>query len=63
MGLNSAKSFVKKMKEDRLFRNQVIEVKDQSAFWELVTMENFDFDERHLACAMASCMMEMEMDE
>ena len=60
MGLNSAKLFVKKMKEDTRFRDKVCHVKSKEAFWDLIHPEKFDFDERHLAGAMAACMTEME---
>lgn len=60
MGLNSAKLFVKRMKEDKPFRNEVSNVAGKEAFWNLVDKENFDFDERHLAGAMAACMTDME---
>jgi predicted ribosomally synthesized peptide with nif11-like leader len=60
MGMNSAKLFVKRMREDNIFREQVSGVKDKEAFWNLVKKKNFDFDERHLAGAMAACMTEME---
>lgn len=60
MGLPSAKLFVKRMKEDNSFRNKVSNVKNKESFWNLVNSEKFDFDERHLAGAMAACMTEME---
>lgn len=60
MGFDSAKLFVKRMKEDNLFREQVSNTIDKEEFWNLVEKENFDFDERHLAGAMAACMTEME---
>ncbi len=60
MALESAKLFVAKMREDNFFRKQVSSVADKEAFWNLVKKENFNFDERDLAGAMAACMTEME---
>ena len=60
MGLQSAKEFVNKMKEDKVFRKQVSTAQDKETFWALVQRENFSFDEHHLAGAMAACMTEME---
>jgi len=60
MGLESAKLFVKRMREDNMFREQVGDAADKEVFWDLVKNENFNFDERHLAGAMAACMTEME---
>ncbi len=60
MGLQSAKLFVKRMKEDNSFRDRISGVIDRKAFWDIVNREGFDFDERHLAGAMAACMTEME---
>ncbi len=60
MALESAKLFVTKMREDNGFRKQVSSVADKNAFWDLVKNENFNFDERDLAGAMAACMSDME---
>ncbi|WP_022665413.1 Nif11-like leader peptide family natural product precursor [Desulfospira joergensenii] len=62
MGLQSAKLFVKKMKENPEFRDRVKNVRNREAFQHLVREEKFDFDETHLAGAMASCMAEGEKE-
>ncbi len=60
MALESAKLFVARMRKDNSFRKQVSSVSDKEALWDLVRNENFNFDERDLAGAMAACMTEME---
>lgn len=60
MAFESAQLFVLKMREDKIFRERVRGVADKESLWDLVKKEDFDFDERHLAGAMAACMTEME---
>lgn len=60
MAFESAQLFVLKMKEGRNFRKKVSNVADKKELWDLVKKEGFDFDERDLARAMATCMTEME---
>ena len=60
MTLESAQLFVVKMREDNNFREKVSGVADRESLWDLVKNEDFDFDERDLAGAMAACMTEME---
>ena len=60
MGLESAKEFVNRMKEDKVFRKQVGATTNKETFWALVKKENFNFDEHHLAGAIAACMAEMD---
>ena len=61
MRLENAKLFIKTMKEDNTFRKQISEAANNEIFWELVKRENFNFDGRHLAGAMAECMTEGEI--
>jgi predicted ribosomally synthesized peptide with nif11-like leader len=60
MNPDSAQLFVKKMREDKGFRNRVQDIGDKAEFWEYVENKGYDFDECDLVKAMASCMKELE---
>jgi predicted ribosomally synthesized peptide with nif11-like leader len=60
MAINSAQLFVKKMRENKSFRNTVSNVANKNALWYFVKKEGFDFNERDLVEAMAECMTELE---
>ena len=59
MSVESAKSFVARMREDKDFRGAVSNCADTVSLWETVTVGGFDFDENELVQAIAACMTEM----
>jgi hypothetical protein len=61
MSLNNARRFVEKMREDKSFRNKVLQTTVQEELSSLLNAENLVFDKRELVGAMAECMQQLEL--
>jgi hypothetical protein len=60
MSLDDACKFVVKMREDRKFREKVLQTINSEDLVLFLRGENMLFDQRELAVAMAECMAQME---
>lgn len=60
MPLEDARSFVEKMREDRIFRDKVLETKNPEDLALFLRTEQMRFNQRELAGAMAECMAQLE---
>ena len=60
MPLDDARKFVVKMREDRVFREKVLQTKNSEDLSLFLSGESMLFDQRELAGAMAECMAQME---
>jgi predicted ribosomally synthesized peptide with nif11-like leader len=60
MNFSSAQLFVRKMKEDKQFREHFQNVTENKALWKDIRKEGYNFDEKDLVRAMAECMNELE---
>ena len=60
MSLVDACKFVVKMREDRKFREKVLQTINSEDLVLFLRGENMLFDQRELAVAMAECMAKME---
>ncbi|MCX5873348.1 MAG: Nif11-like leader peptide family natural product precursor [Deltaproteobacteria bacterium] len=60
MSLESAQKFVSKMKEDKEFRSTVQQAADTVALNDYLRGQGFEFNQRELVGAMASCMAELD---
>jgi len=60
MPLEDARNFVEKMREDRVFREKVLQTKKPEDLALFLRGERLSFDQRELAGAMAECMAQME---
>lgn len=63
MSLESAQQFVSRMREDKEFRATVGQTDDTRALNAYLKRHGFDFDQRELVEAMATCMAELEAME
>ena len=61
MSLNNARRFVEKMREDKSFRNQVLQTTGPKELSSLLNAENLVFNKRELVGAMAECMQQLEL--
>lgn len=59
MSKENAQEFVVRMRMDQVFRESVKATADTKALRELMRQSGYDFSERELVGAMASCMEEM----
>jgi len=59
MSREDAQQFVARMRMDRQFRETITATADTTSFRELLRQSGYDFSERDLVGAMASCMEEM----
>lgn len=55
MPLKDARNFVGKMREDRVFREKVLQTKNPEDLALSLRTEHMSFDQRELAGAMAEC--------
>ncbi len=60
MPLDDARKFVDKMREDRVFREKVLQTKNPEDLAFFLRGESMLFDQRELAGAMAECMAQLE---
>lgn len=60
MSLESAQQFVTRMKTDKSFRAKVQTITDNEATRDYLISQGFQFDQRELIGAMASCMAELD---
>lgn len=60
MPLDDARKFVVKMREDRKFREKILQTTNSEDLALFLREENMIFDQRELAGAMAECMAQME---
>ncbi len=60
MPLDDARKFVDKMREDRVFREKVLQTKNSEDLALFLRGESMLFDQRELAGAMAECMAQLE---
>lgn len=60
MSLNDARMFVAKMKDDQIFRKQVLDTAGPESLSAFLLAHDFDFDQRELTAAMAECMDQLE---
>jgi len=60
MTTDSAQLFVKRMREDRLFRDTLKKIGDKAELWEHIESKGYAFNECDLVKAMAACMAELE---
>lgn len=60
MSLDDARKFVVKMREDRKFRERILQTINSEDLALFLREENMIFDQRELAGAMAECMAQME---
>jgi predicted ribosomally synthesized peptide with nif11-like leader len=60
MTIDSAQSFVQKMREDKGFRNTVQDIGGKTELWEYIENKGYAFDSCDLVKAMAACMAELE---
>ncbi len=60
MPVNDARIFVAKMREDRIFREKVLQTKNKDDLDLLLHGEGMFFDQHELVGAMAECMAQME---
>ncbi len=60
MPLDDARKFVVKMREDRKFREQVLQTISSEDLALFLHRKSMMFDQRELAGAMAECMEQME---
>lgn len=60
MPLDDARKFVVKMREDRKFREKILQTINSEDLALFLREENMIFDQRELAGAMAECMAQME---
>jgi hypothetical protein len=61
MSINNAREFVEKMREDRNFRNKVLETSDLEELSLFLHAESLVFDKRELVGTMAECMQQLEL--
>lgn len=59
MSMEKAQQFVARMRMDQNFREVVKTTADTTALRELLQQSGYDFSERDLVGAMASCMEEL----
>jgi hypothetical protein len=62
MPLDDAREFVVKMREDRNFREKVLQTANPEDLTLLLRGEMMIFDQRELVGAMAECMAQMEQN-
>ncbi len=60
MPLDDARKFVAKMRDDRKFREKVLQTINSEDLAIFLRGESMLFDQRELAGAMAECMAQME---
>ncbi|MCP4576817.1 MAG: Nif11-like leader peptide family natural product precursor [Deltaproteobacteria bacterium] len=60
MPFEDARNFVEKMREDRVFREKVLQTENPEDLALFLRGEQMRFDQRELAGAMAECMAQME---
>lgn len=60
MSVDSARSFVAKMREDKKFRQKVLKTENPDELSSFLNTEGLNFDLRDLAGAMAECMEQLE---
>jgi len=60
MPLEDARNFVGKMRDDRVFREKVLQTKNPEDVALFLRGERMSFDQRELAGAMAECMAQLE---
>jgi predicted ribosomally synthesized peptide with nif11-like leader len=60
MSLESARQFVAKMKEDKQFRAVVQQIGDAMELNDFIASQGFEFNQRELVEAMATCMAELD---
>lgn len=60
MALNDARKFVEKMREDRSFRKNALDVTSSDELTSFLKSEVLQFDKRELVGAMAECMAQLE---
>ena len=63
MPLDDARKFVVKMREDKKFREKVLQTINPEDLALLLRGESMLFDQRELAGAMAECMAQMEQQQ
>jgi len=60
MPLDDARKFVARMREDRKFREKILQTMNPEDLALFLRGESLLFDQRELAGAMAECMAQME---
>ncbi|MFA4915696.1 MAG: Nif11-like leader peptide family natural product precursor [Syntrophales bacterium] len=60
MPLDDARNFVFKMKENREFRQKILQAKNPEDLASFLREERLVFDQRELVGAMAECMAQLE---
>lgn len=60
MSLDSAQTFLARMREDKGFRTSVLALADEETLKEFLTSEGYQFDNKDLVGAMAACMADLE---
>ena len=63
MSINNARTFVVKLREDKIFKNKVLQTAGPEDLLLFLNEENLPFDQQELVGAMAECMEQLELQE
>lgn len=63
MSIDNARTFVVKLREDKKFKNKVLETTEPEDLFLFLQKEGLPFNQRELVGAMAECMAQLELQD